>query len=81
MDLRTMIVAYVMLASMVALSALSDPPSKSLCDAIAKSQKSEPSAFGKEFRAWADKQDWFELSDKAEFGDMNRRREATGLPQ
>ena len=42
----------------------------------AKAVKRPSSKVKKEFMAWADKQDWFALSDSAKFGDLNRSMKA-----
>ena len=69
------IVVCLMMVPMVVLSAPSISVTNSPNVKMSKLQQSSggrSSTFKAEFTAWADKQDWFALSDKAEFGDLNR---------
>ena len=68
------VVAVLAMAPMVALPETSGGVSKSTSGEIDKQQKRKPSVFKKEFMEWADKQDWFALSDAAEFGDQGRKK-------
>lgn len=66
------VVAILAVAPMVALSEGAASSLKSSNGEEAKAHRRKPSALKKEFMGWAAKQDWFALSAKAEFGDMNR---------
>ena len=70
------VVGFLVIAPMVALPETSETASKSTSGEIVKQHKRKPSAFKKEFMEWAAKQDWFALSDTAEFGDPNRKKKA-----
>lgn len=66
-----------MLAPMAMLAAPSAVAPSTPSAKISKLQMQKPSygkssTFNSEFTAWADKQDWFALSNTAEFGDFNR---------
>lgn len=68
------IIRTLLMASIVALAGSSDSAvnAKAPASKVVKSHKRQQSRFSKEFSDWAAKQDWFALSDKAEFGDLNR---------
>lgn len=70
------VVAFLAIAPMIAFPETSGGASKSTSGEMTKQHKRKPSVFKKEFLAWADKQDWFALSDTAEFGDPNRKMKA-----
>ena len=69
-------VAFMAIAPMIVFPETSRDASKSTSGEMTKQHKRKPSVFKKEFLAWADKQDWFALSDTAEFGDPNRKKKA-----
>ena len=70
------VIVFLALAPMVALPETSRAVSKSKSGENPTQHKRKPSVFKKEFLAWAEKQDWFALSDAAEFGDSNRKKRA-----
>lgn len=69
-----LVIVPMTMTSMVAFAERSDSAVNAITPAtnIVKSPRQQQSLFSKEFSAWAAKQDWFALSDKAEFGDFNR---------
>lgn len=78
MSVKTMcklVIVSITMVSMVAFAESLDSAvnPKAQASKVVKSPKQQ-SRFSKEFSAWAAKQDWFALSDKAEFGDFNREK-------
>ncbi len=64
------------MASMAVLAERSEQGTKAPDGRGAKAAKRPHSRVKKDFMAWAAKQDWFALSDSAEFGDSNRKMKA-----
>ena len=74
--LTKLLVVCLAMASMAVLAERSEQATKAPDGRGAKAAKRPHSRVRTELMAWAAKQDWFALSDTAEFGDLNRSEKA-----